>query len=295
MVASLLWVSSGFIFSSNEEYQLCSLTKNCLGGFGAARLRTSRSAVQTVVLLGLVVSQSTGRFPEIFFVSVFFAQAWCRKRPKPRHGQSLPVKFIPVSQFLKPSRHLRVNTGVSMSSSLTKVLAVGAVTALALVGAPGAFAADTTYDVSASVSEGTRAAAITANGSVASVASAAQATSVAIPLALTVDDTSGTRDGWNVTVKVSDFTYSGTNGGSTIPAGNFSVTPGSVQVPAAGTDLVVNVGGQGSPVTDLQLLSVQESVNGEFIQQVQGSLLIPADSYVGTYTGTLTTTISTAP
>lgn len=177
-----------------------------------------------------------------------------------------------------------------MSSSLTKVLAVGAVAAMAFVGAPGAFAADT---ATAQVAQGSRTVSFADAAGVAPVVSSHTATPVAIPLTLTVDDSSGTRDGWSVTVSASAFVYDGDNGGSNIPASAFSIAPQAVSSAPLGA--VTSVGAGGSLGTAVNVLSATESVNGVFIQPVAGTLTVPADSYVGTYTATLTTTFAAAP
>jgi hypothetical protein len=123
-------------------------------------------------------------------------------------------------------------------------------------------------------------------------------------MTLTADDSTGSGDGWNVTIQTSDFDYSGTaNGGTDIPAANFSLTSAGTPAMTAG-QAVNNTHGPMVPGTspvgslDSARKVVQAEVNyglGTYTQALGVSLAIPALSRAGTYTGTLTTTISSAP
>ncbi|HEX3427488.1 MAG TPA: WxL domain-containing protein [Candidatus Limnocylindrales bacterium] len=122
-------------------------------------------------------------------------------------------------------------------------------------------------------------------------------------MTLTADDSTGSNLGWNVTVLSSAFVYSGTNGGTDIPAANFTLTSAASPVRTAGQAVNV-VGGPLVPAIspvgtlDSARKTVQALVlfgNGTYTQDLGVSLTIPADSAAGTYTGTLTTTISAAP
>ena len=122
-------------------------------------------------------------------------------------------------------------------------------------------------------------------------------------MTLTADDSTGSNLGWNVTVQTSAFVYSGGNGGTDIPAANFSLTSASAATRTAG-QAVSGIGGPSvplvSPVGSLdsarKVLQAQPTFgNGTYTQQLDVSLSIPAQSAAGTYTGTLTTTISAAP
>ncbi|TKV28837.1 hypothetical protein FDK12_03975 [Arthrobacter sp. NamB2] len=174
------------------------------------------------------------------------------------------------------------------TSRPTKILVVGSVAALAFVGATGASAAD---EVTATVTQGARTASFL-NAALPAVSSSHSDQNSAIPMTLTVDDSSGTGAGWSVTAKVSDFLYDGDYNGTDIPASNFSIVPGTVSAPDGAVAVPGASGSLDQPVT---VLTASKSVNGAFSQVVQGTLSVPADSFAGTYKATLTTTISAAP
>jgi hypothetical protein len=122
-------------------------------------------------------------------------------------------------------------------------------------------------------------------------------------MTLTVDDASGTGAGWNVTIQSSAFLYSGANSGSNIPAANFSLAAAATPVMTAGQAVDATNGPKvpaSSPVGTLDSARkvVQANANyglGTYTQALSVSLSVPAQSRAGTYTGTLTTTISAAP
>ncbi|MEZ2388337.1 WxL domain-containing protein [bacterium RCC_150] len=176
--------------------------------------------------------------------------------------------------------------------SAIKTLAVGALTVGALVAAPAAFAADS---VTQAVTSGSRTASV-ADASLQSVATSHSITNGTGSLSLNVDDLSGTGVGWHVTEEVSAFVYSGSNDGTNIPAANFAVTPGTVTGNGGASTTGLTVGSAGtldSPVTVLS--AAAGSGVGNYTQALAASLTVPADSRAGTYTGTLTTTITAAP
>jgi hypothetical protein len=120
---------------------------------------------------------------------------------------------------------------------------------------------------------------------------------------LTADDSTGSGDGWNVTISTSTFAYTGPNGGTAIPAANFVLTSAATPVMTAG-QAVDGTGGPKVPASSPLLdLSVPRKViqanalfgGGTYTQSLGVSLLIPGDSRAGTYTGTLTTTSASAP
>lgn len=122
-------------------------------------------------------------------------------------------------------------------------------------------------------------------------------------MTLTADDSTGSNLGWNVTILSSAFVYSGTNGGTDIPAADFSLTSAAAPVRTAG-QAINGVGGPKvpaiSPVGTLDsarktLQALVTFGNGTYTQDLGVSLTIPADSAAGTYAATLTTTISAAP
>ncbi|MBI5949962.1 MAG: WxL domain-containing protein [Chloroflexi bacterium] len=110
-------------------------------------------------------------------------------------------------------------------------------------------------------------------------------------------------DGWNVTILASAFVYSGTNGGTDIPAANFALT--SAGAPAATAGQAIDAAGgprvpAASPVGSLDTArkTIQADAGfgqGTYTQALGVTLTIPARSRAGTYTGTLTTTIAAGP
>ncbi len=182
----------------------------------------------------------------------------------------------------------------------TRILTALAVTAVvSWASVPSALAADTVTQV---LNGGTRSASV-ANLAMSAVNYSHSAQTNTGTMTLTADDSSGTGLGWNVTIQSSAFVYSGTNSGSNIPAANFSLTSAAAPVATAG-EAVDLLGGPKVPLVspvgtlDLARKTVQAEVGygeGTYTQALGVSLSIPAQSRAGTYTGTLTTTISAAP
>jgi hypothetical protein len=178
--------------------------------------------------------------------------------------------------------------------------------ALALASVAGAalvMPAAAVNTVTQTINAGTRSASI-ADASLGAVSYSHSAQTSAGTLVLTADDSSGSGAGWNVTVQTSAFVYSGAFGGSNIPAANFSLTSASAATMTAGEAVDV-VGGPKVPVTllppvtlDTPRKTLQAELTfgeGTYTQNLGVSLSIPAQSRVGTYTGTLTVTISAGP
>jgi hypothetical protein len=125
-------------------------------------------------------------------------------------------------------------------------------------------------------------------------------------MTLTADDSRGNSAGWSVTIQGSAFVYTGANGGTAIPAANFALTSAEQPTALAGqpVSLVDSTGPQipiegivfGSLETPLKTLRATAAYgNGTYSQDLGVTLTIPGQSKVGTYTGTLTTTISATP
>jgi hypothetical protein len=121
---------------------------------------------------------------------------------------------------------------------------------------------------------------------------------------LTADDSSGSGAGWNVTLRSSDFVYSGANGGTDIPAANFSFTAISAPTVTAGEAVddangpMVPAGLSGGRTLDSSVKVLQANPHygmGTYTQVIDTRLVVPALSRAGTYTGTLTATIATGP
>lgn len=123
-------------------------------------------------------------------------------------------------------------------------------------------------------------------------------------LILTADDSTGSGDGWNVTLVTSAFVYSGSFHGTDIPAANLSLTGAAGLATSTAGQPTDPSGGPKVPATSpLGSLSTARKVVaananfglGTYTQTLGVALLVPAFSRVGIYTGTLTTTISSAP
>ena len=126
------------------------------------------------------------------------------------------------------------------------------------------------------------------------------------PMVLTADDSTGTGAGWNVTIVSSDFVWVGTaNGGFDIPAASLSLSSAAVPVMVAGqvVGVAAATGPQVPPTSPLGTLDAPRKTisataaygSGTYTQGLGITLAIPAMSRVGVYTGTLTTTITSAP
>lgn len=120
-------------------------------------------------------------------------------------------------------------------------------------------------------------------------------------MTLTADDSTGTDAGWNVTVLTSSFAKTG--GGTAIPAANFSLSSAAAPSMTAG-QAIDATGGPKVPATspvgtlDTAKKVVQANAGfgkGTYTQALGVSLTIPAQTLAGTYTGTLTTSITAAP
>jgi hypothetical protein len=119
-------------------------------------------------------------------------------------------------------------------------------------------------------------------------------------MTLTADDSSALGLGWNVTIQSSDFVYSGSYAGSDITASNFSLTSAAAPIQTAGQAIDVTNGPKvpaSSPVGSLA--SARKVIQagalfgrGTYTQALGVTLVVPGQSLLGTYTGTLTTTIA---
>lgn len=123
-------------------------------------------------------------------------------------------------------------------------------------------------------------------------------------LVLTVaDDGLPAADGWNVTVSSSAFVYSGTNNGTDIPAANLRIDTANAPTFVSGQAIdatngpkVPTAGATGT--LDIARKVLQANVGfgvGTYQQQLDVTLTIPAMSRAGTYTATLSVTITAGP
>jgi len=122
---------------------------------------------------------------------------------------------------------------------------------------------------------------------------------------VSADDSRGTGAGWSVTVQGSEFVFAGAAGGSNIPAANFALTSAEQPTWVAGqaVSLTAANGPQippeivyGSLATPIKTIRATAAYGaGTYLQNLGVTLTIPGQAHVGTYTGTLTTTISATP
>lgn len=191
-----------------------------------------------------------------------------------------------------------------MSTSSTRrrlTAAIGAAALLATIAGP-ALAADT---VSVTIT-GSGLTASVSNLTLASVGYQNTAHDVTGSMLLTAEDNTGLGAGWSVTIVSSAFVWVGTaNGGIDIPAAQFALTSAAVPILVAGqiVGVAAATGPQVPPLTPIGTLDTPRKTlsataaygSGTYTQALGVTLSIPAMSRVGTYTGTLTTTITSAP
>jgi hypothetical protein len=125
-------------------------------------------------------------------------------------------------------------------------------------------------------------------------------------MTLTADDSTGSGAGWNVTIMSSAFVWVGTaNGGTDIPAAGLALTTAAAPTLVAGqaVSVAAATGPQVPPTSPFGTLDTPRKTlvataaygAGTYTQALGVTLTIPAMSRVGVYTGTLTTTITSAP
>jgi hypothetical protein len=114
---------------------------------------------------------------------------------------------------------------------------------------------------------------------------------------LWVDDLTGANVGWNVTESVSSLSWTATPGG---PQAGAVLPPSALSVHIVG-DVITADGavwsgttGTGSLDSPVKVLSTSGG-SGQYHTQVTLRLTLPPQASVGTYSGTITTTISAAP
>ncbi|SFN90716.1 WxL domain-containing protein [Mycetocola miduiensis] len=176
-----------------------------------------------------------------------------------------------------------------------KFTAIGALVAGSLLIAPSAFADDVVQTVTA----GERTASV-ANITLGAVATSHAAASSVGSLTLNADDSTGSGAGWNVTQIVTDLapTPAMVSAGATvIPAAGITATIGAVSSTAGqdATGVTPTAGAVALNVETTVLSAAAQSGMGTYTAPVALAVAIPANTYAGAYTGTLTTTISSAP
>jgi hypothetical protein len=189
----------------------------------------------------------------------------------------------------------------------TTILASAALVAASLTVAPAAFADNSVTQTVTGGSRTASAAAVTLPGLATAHTQQVNTGSMTV----TADDSTGTGAGWAVTEQVSALVYSGSAGGTDIPASNLAIS--GVDAVTATAGQTIDITGTDALPTGPQSANITSGVSGTLDAPVtvlvagagfgQGtytvpvnlSLTVPAESRVGTYTGTLTTTISAAP
>jgi hypothetical protein len=169
-----------------------------------------------------------------------------------------------------------------------RLLARLVIAAIALLAAPGAVQAAFTASI--------------ADLNLPAVTSSHVAQTTAGTMSLTVTD-SAPGAGWNVTILASAFAYSGAHGGTSIPAVNLSITEARSPVLASGQAIDPS-GGPKVPASgatgtlDVARKTTQAEIGyggGTYTQELEVSLVVPADSRAGTYSSSLTVTVSAGP
>jgi hypothetical protein len=120
----------------------------------------------------------------------------------------------------------------------------------------------------------------------------AQTTSGAI--SATVADTRGTEAGWVLSVSGTDFV--GDNTGRSFSIENLSITPGPVQVVAGDSDPLPTVTSLTMTSSPQVLMSAAPGTGaGRYSTLITGTLMIPGNTLVDTYTSILTVDLAAAP
>lgn len=122
-------------------------------------------------------------------------------------------------------------------------------------------------------------------------------------MTLTATDNTVVGLGWNVTIQASTFVYSGPNNGTNIAASSFALTSAAAPVLVSGQAIDATNGPKVPAASPLGTLDVSRKVLqanllygvGTYTQALGVSLTIPAQARAGTYTTSLTTTISVGP
>jgi hypothetical protein len=139
-----------------------------------------------------------------------------------------------------------------------------------------------------------------------------QTTSTSLTLTATDTGTAGlglTNNGWNVTLLASAFAYSGPNNGTAIPAANLTITNARAPTRVSGQAIDATHGPRSTGVTgalNVARKTLQaDGPTGTIVQTYYGigtyqqvidvDLVVPGLSRTGTYTTTLTVTISAGP
>ncbi|HEV2952626.1 MAG TPA: hypothetical protein VG015_00870 [Candidatus Dormibacteraeota bacterium] len=121
-------------------------------------------------------------------------------------------------------------------------------------------------------------------------------------LLVSADDSTGAALGWHVTLQASSFVYSGIHVGTAFPAASLAITGVSAPILVSGqaVNATAATGPEVPPTSPVGTLDSARSVisatagygTGSYTEALAVALTIPAGSKIGTYAGTITTTIS---
>lgn len=119
-------------------------------------------------------------------------------------------------------------------------------------------------------------------------------------ITLTVDDSSASNLGWNVTIQSSDLAYTGSFGGSSIPAASVLLGTPAAPEHESGQDIDETHGplaGSGGTLDAPRTVIYAQAGygKGEYTQTLPVTLTIPGMTLAGTYTATLTVDITAGP
>lgn len=124
-------------------------------------------------------------------------------------------------------------------------------------------------------------------------------------VALTVDDSRGTGEGWNVSVMSSGFAYTDDSSAADpthdLDASNFALTSATTPVAVEGQGVDGTDGPKvvtGTGTLDQARTVVDANVDfgqGKYTQSLGVALTVPGQARAGTYTGTLTITATSGP
>ncbi|HMQ32720.1 MAG TPA: WxL domain-containing protein [Chloroflexaceae bacterium] len=178
--------------------------------------------------------------------------------------------------------------------ALSLIGSLGLAAAIALSAAPAARAADS---VTIAVTGGDRTASI-ADLTLSAVNYSHAQQNQTGSMTLTADDSTGSGQGWNVTVQSSAFNHD--SGGAPIPAANFSIDTPATPVATAGQARDdtngPRAGAGGTLETARRVIYANASYGqGTYTQSLPVTLTVPAQARAGTYSASLTVTMAVGP
>jgi hypothetical protein len=184
-------------------------------------------------------------------------------------------------------------------SPLKRLLPLAIGLSLALVALSVAPARAGTSTVALALQAGTRTASLT-NATLTQLTYAHANQHQTGSMTLTADDSTGSGLGWNVTVVSSAIVYSGSNGGTDIPATNLAITTANTPAMTAGQAVDPTDGPLAGTASSLDQARkvIYANANfgqGTYTQLLAIDLLVPGMARAGTYTGTLTVTVASGP